>query len=180
MQTIIKTSIMITVFVMMMMLIIEYINVQTAGNWSKPLKKKKWLQIIVAALLGAVPGCMGVYTVVSLFTHDIISFGALVSAMIATSGDEAFVMFAMIPQKAIILSVFIFAIALLSGWLIDLVYKKNFFTKKTSHQFHIHQNEQCNCFNRKKIGEYIKSMKLNRAIILIALLLFGIQLFMGN
>ena len=180
MQAIIRTSIMITLFVMMMMLIIEYINVQTSGNWSKPLKKKKWLQFLVAALLGAVPGCMGVYTVVSLFTHEIVGFGALVSAMIATSGDEAFVMFAMIPQKAIVLSVFIFLIAILSGWLVDKFYKKNFFIKKTSHQFHIHKNEVCDCFNSKKIVGYIRHMKFSRAFVLIVLLLFGMQLFMGS
>lgn len=180
MQAIIRTSIMITLFVMMMMLIIEYINVQTAGNWSQPLKKKKWLQFLIAALLGAVPGCMGVYTVVSLFTHEIVGFGALVSAMIATSGDEAFVMFAMIPQKAIVLSIFIFIVAILSGWLVDKFYKKDFFIKKTSHQFHIHKNELCDCFNRKKIIGYIKNISFNRAVILIALLLFGVHLFMGS
>ena len=94
---ILKHTLMITGFVMVMMLIIEYINVRSSGRWSKPLQKNKWLQLLVAAVLGIIPGCLGTYTIVSLFTHNIVGFGALVTTMIATSGDEAFVMFGMMP-----------------------------------------------------------------------------------
>ena len=76
-----------------MMLLIEYITILTQGQWSKPLKKSGFLQILVAALLGLVPGCLGTYTAVTLYSHGVFSFAAIVTAMIATSGDEAFVMF---------------------------------------------------------------------------------------
>jgi len=43
------------------------------------------------------------------------SFGALVAAMIATSGDEAFVVLSMFPLQAIGLSVMLFVIAIAAG-----------------------------------------------------------------
>jgi len=52
---------MITVFVLFMMVIIEYINVQTRSIWSEKLIRSPFLQIIFAALLGITPGCPGVF-----------------------------------------------------------------------------------------------------------------------
>ena len=61
-----KQSVMITVFVLFMMVVIEYINVQSKNVWADRLQQSPFLQIIMAALLGIVPGCMGAFTVVSL------------------------------------------------------------------------------------------------------------------
>ncbi len=181
MHEIIQTSLMITVFVMLMMLIIEYINVQTRGQWSQPLKDKKWLQIVVAALLGAVPGCLGVYTVVSLFTHKIVSFGALVAAMIATSGDEAFVMFAMMPERALWLTIIIFIIAILAGFMTNIIYKNVEFLHSADHHFHVHKEERkCNCFNKEIILNNFKALNFFRALILTGLVLFSINLILGS
>ena len=181
MHEIIQTSVMITVFVMLMMLVIEYINVQTRGQWSQPLKQKKWLQILMAALLGAVPGCLGVYTVVSLFTHKIVSFGALVASMIATSGDEAFIMFAMMPEKAVWVTVIIFSVAILVGFLTDILYKKVNFSKAKDHHFHVHEEEKkCNCFSKAIIINNFKTLNLTRALILTSLILFSVNLFLGS
>jgi hypothetical protein len=180
MQEIIQTSLTITAFVMLMMLVIEYINVQTKGKWDQPLRKKRWLQIIVAALLGAIPGCLGVYTVVSLFTHKVVSFGALVSAMIATSGDEAFVMFAMIPKQALWISLIILALAIVTGFVVNVFFKNVSFGKQHDHQFDIHQSEvKCAHKNEHKIVDNIKKMSFTRGFILTGLLLFMAFLFTG-
>ena len=88
-----KHTLTITSFVLIMMLLIEYINVQTRGSWQLVLRKSRLGQYVLGAFLGAVPGCLGAFTVVSLYSHRALSFGALVATMIATSGDEAFVMF---------------------------------------------------------------------------------------
>jgi len=64
-----KQTLMITAFVLFMMVVIEYINVQSRNVWAEKLQKSPFLQIIVAALLGITPGCMGAFTVVSLYTH---------------------------------------------------------------------------------------------------------------
>src|SRR6056297_1972652 len=88
-------SLMITAFVLFMMVVIEYINVQSRNVWAQKLKKSPFMQIIMAAFLGITPGCMGAFTVVSLYTHRMMGLAGLVAVMIATSGDEAFVMLAL-------------------------------------------------------------------------------------
>ena len=47
------------------------------------------------------------------------SFGALVAMMIASSGDEAFIMLAMIPEQALILFAVLFVIAVIVGIIVD-------------------------------------------------------------
>jgi hypothetical protein len=92
-----KHALMITSFVFVMMLIIEYLNVQTKGSWQNSLQKSRWMQYLLSAFLGATPGCLGAFTVVALYAHNIVSFGALVTVMISTSGDEAYVMLSIFP-----------------------------------------------------------------------------------
>ena len=107
-----KNSILITGLVMVMMLLIEYINIRSHGESFNKLKKSPVKQVFLAALLGLVPGCIGGFAVVSLFTHNLLSFGSLVAMMIASSGDEAFVMMAMTPKTAIILFIILLMIYL--------------------------------------------------------------------
>ena len=151
---VIKHAIMITSFVLMMMLLIEYINVQTRGEWQKSLKKNRFGQYALAAALGVLPGCLGAFTVVSLYSHKMLSFGALVGVMIATSGDEAFVMFSMFPQTAIWINVLLFILAIIVAFLVDLVFKnRDYFRTALEHEFELHEEEKCNCFSKKRMGE---------------------------
>jgi len=138
-----------------MMLVIEYINVQTRGVWHDVLKKGKWTQYILAALLGATPGCLGAFTVVTLYSHGVLSFGALVATMIATSGDEAFVMLAMFPQKALILIALTFFIGIISGYLTDkfIRYPKKPGRLKDNY-FPLHDDDKCICFPKGFAGNF--------------------------
>lgn len=69
-------TLMITGFVFVMMLVVEYVNVQTRGVWQQKVFRNKWGQYILAAFLGAIPGCLGAFTVVAMFSHRILSIGA--------------------------------------------------------------------------------------------------------
>jgi hypothetical protein len=102
-----------------MMLIIDFLNVFSKGLWSDQIRKKPGLQILIGALLGIIPGCLGAYTAVSLFIHNIIGRGALVATMIATSGDEAFFMFSIIPKTAVIITLVLFIVAIISGLIVN-------------------------------------------------------------
>ena len=168
-------SVMISGFVFIMMLVIEYINVQSNGIWQKYLTGNKWKQYLIAALLGAIPGCLGAFTVVTLFTHRLVSFGALVTAMIATSGDEAFVMFAMFPQKALLLTGIIFVVGILAGFLTDKFYKpKGILKDIANYVLPLHDEHQCKCFEKNKIWNYLFHPSLYRlsiAVIILMLLL---------
>jgi hypothetical protein len=121
---VIKDSLLITGFVLVMMLIIEYLHVATHGMWQKGLEQSQWKQYILAAFLGAMPGCLGGFTDVALYMHGRISFGALVAGMLATAGDESFVMFAMIPRQALIFHIILFVIGIGAGFLTDAVFSR--------------------------------------------------------
>ncbi|MCF8227838.1 MAG: putative manganese transporter [Bacteroidales bacterium] len=178
---IIKQTIMITSFVLAMMLIIEYINVQTRGRWIQPFKRKGWLQILSAALLGLIPGCLGTYTAVSLYAHKIFGFAGLVTAMIATSGDEAFFMLSVIPQNALLLFAIIFGVAILSGSLIYAFMRNRTLMNLPENHLQVHEeHENCVCFAPKEIGKQLKNISFQRAIIIAGLILFIFGLLIGE
>ena len=120
-----KNSVLITGLVLIMMLMIEYFNIHSHGKWFSLIKDSKIKQIFLGSLLGLVPGCIGGFATVSLYTHRLLSLGALVAMMIASSGDEAFVIMAMIPKEGFILFGLLFAISIITGIIVDYVIYKN-------------------------------------------------------
>jgi hypothetical protein len=108
-----------------MMIAVDFINVKTKGKLESILKKgRRWKQYIVASLLGAAPGCLGSFAGVSLYIHGMISFGALTGLMLATAGDEQFIMLAMFPETALIMFAILFLLGIIAGYLTDNFIKK--------------------------------------------------------
>ncbi|EJW99788.1 hypothetical protein, membrane, partial [gut metagenome] len=118
---ILQNAVLITGLVCIMMMLIESLNIESRGKFFAGLKHTRLGQTLLSALLGSIPGCIGGFASVSLYTHRMISFGALTAMMIASSGDEAFVMLAMIPDKAVWIFTLLFGIAVASGIAVDLV-----------------------------------------------------------
>lgn len=114
-----RNTLMITAFVIVIMLFIELLNVFTHGKWSSWIARYPALQVLMATLLGLIPGCFGGFAVVGMWTHGLISFGSLLAAMISSVGDEAFVMLVQMPGKAFLLFVILAGIALLIGLVVD-------------------------------------------------------------
>ncbi len=93
-------SVLITGFTLAMMLVIEYINVTLRGRrWGRALRNL-WQQYLLAGVLGVLPGCVGPWAVVAMFAHGLMTVGALTASMVATSGDEGYLMLAVMPGKA--------------------------------------------------------------------------------
>lgn len=172
-----KQTLMITAFVLFMMVVIEYVNVQTKNVWAGKLQKSPFLQIVIAAFLGITPGCLGAFTVVSLYTHRMMGLSGLVAVMIATSGDEAFVMFALFPGKAIIIHLVLFLIAVVTGYIIHLFERQK--SLPLSHGFEVHQEEICNCFDKNMVFEHLKSISFERSVFIIFTLMFAFLLVFG-
>ncbi len=170
-------SLMITVFVLFMMVTIEYINVQTRNIWSEKLRSSLFLQLILAAFLGIIPGCLGAFTVVSLYTHRMMSLAALVTVMIATSGDEAFVMFAMFPGTALLLNVILFVTAIMAGYFVSIFSKEKPLTGQLG--FIVHDDDYCKCYSKGLIIPQLKSITFERAFFLLFTMLFIILLSAG-
>lgn len=165
----------------MMMLLIEYINVQTRGEWQKNLKNSRFKQYVLAAFLGVVPGCLGAFTVISLYSHRMVSFGALVGVMIATSGDEAFVMLSMFPQTAIWINLILFVLAIVVAFVIDTVFKdKAWLVVDAKHKFEVHEQEYCNCFSASRILKQFQNITFPRAFLLTIFGVFLLAILFGQ
>ncbi len=148
---VILETVQISLLVLVMMIAVDLINVWTRGKMGEFLKRgRQWRQYVIASLVGVMPGCVGAFTNVSLYVHGMISFGALVGAMAAVSGDEAFVMLAMFPKTALLLFGILLVLAIFIGWLTDHLVRR----------WHIHTCTDCTSEllhgNSEGFSHYIK------------------------
>jgi hypothetical protein len=164
----------ITAFVTAMMVAVEYLNVLTRGTWAGTLARSRSRQYLVAVALGATPGCLGAFAVVALFTHRMVSFGALVGAMIATSGDEAFVMLALFPGTALALTAVLALTGVLSGIVTDRLFPET--TPQAEHVFELHAGDDCLGFPGAGVLKQLRQPTLARGslALAIALLIAGV------
>jgi hypothetical protein len=169
---VILETIQVTLLVTVMMILVDLINIWTKGKIITLLRQKgKYRQYAVSSIIGTVPGCFGGFTNVSMYMHGLISFGALSGSMISVSGDEAFIMLAMIPQTAIILFAVLFVIGTVGGRFIDVFVKK--FKIKTSEdcvELVIHDTEKT---FKHFVREHIYHHIIKKHIWKIALWTFG-------
>ena len=176
---VLRNSILITGLVMIMMLMIEYVNIHSHGKWFSKLRQNRFGQVVLGAGLGIIPGCMGGFAAVSMYSHKLLSFGALVAMMIASSGDEAFVMLAMIPKEALLLMAILFVVAVVVGLLVDR------FSKPHSHHhqegcdegYQIHEEESKTV--EKSSFRNMKHASAERIALLLGVILFIVALAFG-
>lgn len=176
-KKILDETLLITVFIFVMMVIVDYINVITKGRMQSFIKGGGFKQYIFSALFGLIPACLGLFLIVSFYVRGLISFGALFAALLATAGDEELFMFALFPQKAVILLSITFVIAIISGFLIDkLIPILKIKTCKECELSAIHtEDEDFHYFDFKSVSQNLKEMSLSRFLLL--LLLIGSILF---
>ncbi|MBW1792524.1 MAG: arsenic efflux protein [Deltaproteobacteria bacterium] len=174
-------AIMITGFVFMMMVVIEYLNVISRGVWQRGLRGGRWRQYLLASFLGATPGCLGAFVVVSLYSHREVTLGALVVAMVATSGDEAFVMLSMIPKQAPFIFIILFFIGLAAGYVTDAFFGEKVGNQVVCHnEFDLHEEDICHCFPWGSLRDQWTQCSSARGILGITLLLFLFAVVTGQ
>ena len=190
---ILQQVLIITAFVLGMMMIIEFINVKTGGLWSKRLQTAPWIQIVIGAVMGVIPGCLGTYTVVSLYIHRVVNFPALMATLIATAGDESFFMFSLFPGKALLITAILFVLAIVVGGVLQSTMKNKFIglTEKSfplheghdvcHHHGHHHEDEKCEvCDHHHSVRENFRNLTFVRALLMtmcvtiLALILSGV------
>ena len=174
-------AIMITGFVAMMMVLIEYLNILSRGVWQSELRGGRWKQYLLASFLGATPGCLGAFAAVSLYSHREISLGAVVTAMIATSGDESFIMLSLIPKQAPLIFIILLFIGLGAGFLTDmLIPEKMDKHEACNHKFDLHEEESCHCFPWGQLREQWRHCSSSRGILCFSLSLFLFTIITGE
>lgn len=180
---VLKEGVIITGFIFVMMMVIEYVNVRTSGLWQRFISGKKWKQYLLGAFLGAIPGCLGAYTAVALYSHRLFSLGAIVTTMIATSGDEAFVMLAMFPKTAIIITISLVVVGIIGGFLTDFMFKDKISDFKENN-FPLHEEEKCECYNPHDLKYNVlkpSSKRLFIGLLIIVLIsVIGLGYLMGD
>ena len=166
---ILQQTLIITTLVIGMMMVIEFINVRTGGLWSKRLQKSPWIQILFAIVMGVIPGCLGTYTVVSLYVHRVVNFPALIAALISTTGDESFFMFSLFPEKALLVNLIIIGIAIAVAIVLQVTMKNKFIGLKDKEMsFPIHENESCSHehHHHHSVKKNIKNISFVRALLI--------------
>lgn len=171
-------ALQISSFVIVMMLLIEYLNIRTKGKFFVNIKDKSWKSVLAGSLLGIIPGCMGSFFVVSLFSHGEITIGALLANFIATTGDESFALLGIMPLKALLIFSFLFIISFIAGFLMDKITKNYTFTTEKKHLvIHQHDYEEIKSSTIKK---NLKHLSLSRALLLFLLIMFIIIILLPN
>lgn len=176
---ILTESLTITSFVIIMLLLIEYFNIKTKGSWFKNIKTSKTKQVLLGATLGLLPGCLGGYAAVSLYTHHVVGFGSLLAAFIATIGDETFIMLSVIPVTALYIMAGLFVAGIIFGLIADRMIT---FNKPINvGHFEIHEHEQCVTSTAEKtsIIQNLKNPSFQRGLLIFGLILFIIFMITG-
>ncbi len=166
-------ALLIAGFVAIIMLVIECLNVFSRGAWQERLSRRLFGQYLLASFLGVTPGCLGAFAVVAMYAHRRLTLGSVVAAMIATSGDESFVMFAMIPKTAFLIHGLLFVIGLLGAFLTDwLAGPKTTRFLSCSEDFRLHEQD---CGKFFEVGQFVaqwKKCSAARGALFFSLLLF--------
>lgn len=170
-----KQGLMVTSFVFVMMMFIDYLNVLTSGRLTGLIRGGRIRQYITACFLGAIPGCLGAFMVVSFYVRGMISFGALLGCMIATSGDESFVMFSLFPKAATVIHLVLFLIGIFSAFFVDNIMKRFKWKDPCScGGCGLHVEDQTYSLGWKEVFTFFKKLSFTRFLLIC---LFGLFLF---
>ncbi len=176
---VIRQTLLVSGLVFFLLMMIEYLHVQTQGKIEKQITGNKSGNILLSTFISSIPGCMGIFAVVSLFTHNLTGFSGLIAASIATFGDEAFILFGSSPYDAFILTAILAAIAIPTGFLFLLFEKGKKATPPVLH-FETHNND-CHCQPEKKtFRHHLQKMSLPRAFLIAILLLIILSQFLND
>jgi hypothetical protein len=175
---VLRRALLVSGAVAVMMIVIEYVNVQTRGALMTAIGASRFRHYLIAVLLGAVPGCFGAYAVVALHTDRRVSLGAVTAAMIATAGDEMFVMLALYPGTALLLTLCLAVLGLVAGWATDRVMHE--VHEPEDGGFSIHAEEDCNCLPGRSTIEQWRRPRGHRIALALLLVAMGTAVATGT
>ncbi len=83
----------VTVFVAAMVLLFSWLQYLTAGRFVDWIRSSRQWQPFIGALMGLTPGCGGAIIMMPMYARGYVTYGTVLSTLIATLGDSAFVLF---------------------------------------------------------------------------------------
>jgi hypothetical protein len=180
MAEILQTACIITVFVFVMMLIVEYLNAVTGSVWQRVLLGGRWKQYVFAGIMGASPGCLGTFVVFTLYAHGALSLGAMITAAVATFGDEEFVLLALAPKTALLLGIGLGAIGILAGVVVDLLHKHQSLPSACIKGIAVHPEQKCSEFSWNQFLRLWRACTMARFLLVSILVVLLFLLLTGG
>jgi len=170
----------IVLMVFVLLVIIEYLEMKYENRLRDLLQGRPLRQCVIASLLGAVPGCMDAFLIVSLYIHGFVGFGALVAVMLSTAGDEAFIMLAIAPEAAGKIFGITIILGIIGGLLADKIV--NYLKIRTCEncEIEIHEEKTSSHFLREHVYEHIIKEHLPKLFLWIFIPLTLIELLIKN
>ena len=121
-QALVDAYLQVSVFVGFTLFIFIGLDTLTKYNIGNILEKTKKIHVVMASLLGALPGCGGAIVVVTQYIQGKISFGSLVAVLTATMGDAAFLLIASEPKTGLLIFFLGASVGTATGYLVDLIH----------------------------------------------------------
>ena len=125
-QALIDAYLQVSVFVGFTLFIFIGMDALTKFNIPYVLDKTKNFHVVMASLLGALPGCGGAIVVVTQYIQGRISFGSLVAVLTATMGDAAFLLLAAEPFTGLFIFALGASVGALTGYLVDKIHGESY------------------------------------------------------
>ena len=125
-QALIDAYLQVSVFVGFTLFIFIGMDALTKFNIPYVLDKTKKFHVIMASLLGALPGCGGAIVVVTQYIQGRISFGSLVAVLTATMGDAAFLLLAAEPFTGLFIFALGASVGALTGYIVDKIHGESY------------------------------------------------------
>ena len=142
-----QASVKITLIIFILMVIIELLVLKYKEKILALTQKNKFLSYITASFFGSIPGCIGTFAMDSLYMAGLLSFGGIVAAMVATSGDEAFLLISMALAGEISFGIFLgltavlFLLGIIAGFSSDFITRKNHLATHEKCEIVCHEKE---------------------------------------
>ncbi len=171
---ILHKTLLVSGFVLLLMILIEYLHVRTMGSWNQGWLKNRLIQILMAIFLGLTPGCAGAFAVVSLYIHHFFSFPALLAVLVATFGDEAFIIFASQPEIGLKLLLYLGLLSLVVS--VPLLLFRIKIQAATNQHIFIH-DDAC-CKPNLDVSHQLRKITFQRALFLGIFFLLFVNMFL--
>ena len=177
---VLSQSTKIVLIVTALMLITEFLELRFKDRIRRKITESPVTQIVIASLLGAIPGCMDASFVVSLYVHGLVGFGALTAVMLSTAGDEAFIMLAMIPEAALNIFLVCVPLGVVGGLLADRIVKLINLTTCQPCEIEIHEEGvDLKHFLKEHAYEHILKKHIPKLFIRIFSTMLAVDLLVG-
>ena len=125
-QVLIDAYLQVSVFVGFTLFVFIGLDALTKFNIAYILEKTKKIHVVMASLLGAIPGCGGAIVVVTQYIQGRISFGSFVAVLTATMGDAAFLLLAAEPKTGLLIFTIAVLIGIITGYVVDFFHGQSY------------------------------------------------------